>query len=109
MKTAIARLMAGCLALAALAGTAPAQSELVFDVSPFTPEGVGGELIGLSAASGHVVHARIDATFVSNQPAPWTMSVAFALPTGVAGVDSETQGWSGTGTFSASIPTEAFN
>lgn len=109
IHAAIARLSAACIALAALAGPAAAQSELVFDLSPFTPEGVGGELIGLSAASGHVVHARIDATFVSNQPAPWTMSVAFALPTGVAGVDSETQGWAGVGTFSASIPTEAFN
>jgi len=103
------RLGAAALLLCALAGRAAAESQLVFDVAPFTPEGVGGELLGLSAASGHIVHARIDATFVSNQPGAWTLWVNFALPTGVAGVDSQVEGWSGTGTFTASIETEAFN
>lgn len=100
---------AAALLIAPLTAPAAAESQIVFDVSPLIPAGVGGELIGLSAATGHVVHARIDATFVSNQPGPWTLWVDFALPTGVAGLDSQTEGWSGTGTFTASIETEALN
>ena len=98
-----------CALLFALSTTARAESELVFDLSGFVPSTVGGELIGVSTAGGHIVHARIDATFVSNQPAPWTLFANFALPTGIAGVDSQTEGWDGIGTFHKSFQTDAFN
>ncbi len=93
-----------------LAVSVPAlESELVFDVSPLNPDAVGGELIGVSTSAGHVVHARLDATFVSADPGPWTLGVSFGLPTGIAGVDSQTLGWAGVGSFSTSLQTDAFN
>ena len=108
MPARVAALAAPLVALL-LAAPAAASSEIVIDLSPFTPDAVAGELIAISAETAHVVHGRIDATFVSREPGPWSLWVDFALPTGVAGLDSETLGWSGAGTFSASIDTEAFN
>lgn len=105
----LSRVAGAALLLLALSGSAAAESQLVFDVSPFTPDAVGGELFGVSIASGHVVHARIDATFVSDEPEPWTLWANFALPTGIDGVDSQVLGWSGVGTFSTSVETDAFN
>ena len=105
----LAALLAALLAPLGLAAPAAAESQIVIDLSPFSPDSVGGELIAISAESGHVVHGRIDATFVSNEPGPWSLWVDFALPTGFAGLDSQTLGWAGAGTFSASIETEAFN
>lgn len=84
-------------------------TQLVFDLSPFEPAGVAGEVLGLSGATGHVVHARLDATFVCAEPGDWSMSVQFALPTGLSGFDSQSLGWSGSGTFDVTLETDALN
>jgi hypothetical protein len=97
------------LLLACTGAAAAGETQIVFDVSPLHPDAVGGELIAISSASGHVVHGRIDATFVSNEPGEWSLFANFALPTGIAGVDSETLGWEGAGSFSTSLETDAFN
>ncbi len=97
------------IALAPAGRALAAETQIVFDVSPFAPASVGGELLGVSSASGHIVHARIDATFESHDAGPWSIWANFALPTGLAGVDSQTEGWSGAGTFTASLQTDAFN
>jgi hypothetical protein len=108
------RLARTALLLLAAAGAATTtaaagETQIVFDVSPFEPAAVAGELLAISSAGGHVVHGRIDATFVSNEPGEWSLFANFALPTGIAGVDSETLGWEGAGTFSTSLETDAFN
>src|SRR5690242_14013055 len=98
------------LALLVLAAPAAAQTtDLVFDFSPFDPSGVGGEMIVFGTAPMNIVHARVDATFESQDTGPWTLWVNFALPTGIAGVDSTVEGWSGTGTFSTSFTTDALD
>jgi hypothetical protein len=104
-------LLAG-LALGAdvAAGELPART-LVFDLSPFTPAGAGGEVIGVGTAEGEVIHARMDVTFVSNEAGPWSMGATFTdFPMGgFVGFHSEDQGWSGVGTFTAVIETDAMN
>ncbi|MGQ0552444.1 MAG: hypothetical protein ACT4PU_04425 [Planctomycetota bacterium] len=106
----LCRLARTTLILLGIVGAARAgETQIVFDLSPFEPASAGGEIFGISSAGGHVVHARIDATFVSSDPGPWTLWAHFALPTGLAGVDSQALGWSGVGTFSTSIETDAFN
>jgi len=98
------------LAVAALAVPSLAQTrDLVFDFSPFQPAGVGGEMIVFGTEPMNIVHARVDATFESQDAGPWTLWLNFALPTGLAGVDSTVEGWAGTGTFSTSFTTEALN
>lgn len=98
------------LALLALAAPAAAQTrDLVFDFSPFVPDSVGGEMIIFGTEPMNIVHARVDATFVSQDTGPWTLWVNFAMPTGITGVDSTVEGWSGTGTFSTSFTTDALN
>ncbi|MCB9896465.1 MAG: hypothetical protein H6825_00550 [Planctomycetes bacterium] len=95
--------------LLALGSGARAESELVFDLSGFSPAGVGGEVIGIATSTAHVVHGRIDATFVSHEPGEWSLFANFELPTGLDGVDSETLGWEGAGTFHTTLETDAFN
>jgi hypothetical protein len=97
-----------CLALLCSPTLAAAQ-ELVFDLSPFDPGSAVGELIGVSTASVEVISARIDATLVVQDTGPWSMSVAFHLPSGFAGLSSTDLGWSGPGTFSTSFVTDAFD
>jgi len=86
-----------------------AGEELVFDLSPFTPFGVAGEVWVVSSVVGQVIDARIDATLVVNETGPWSMGVSFDLPTGLDGFSSEVEGWSGPGTFTKSFHTSAFN
>jgi hypothetical protein len=97
------------LVLALGAPRAAAQSEVVFDFSPFTPDSVGGEMIVLGTQPLNIVHARVDATFVSNDPGPWSIWVNFGFPTGLVGVDSQMEGWAGAGTFSKSFTSDELN
>ena len=98
------------LILGLLSAPAAAQtSEVVFDFSPFTPDTVGGEMMVLGTQPLNIVRARVDATYVGNDTVPWSLWVNFALPTGIAGVDSATEGWEDAGTFSASFETDALN
>jgi hypothetical protein len=98
------------LVLLALAAPAAAQTrDLVFDFSPFEPAGVGGEMIVFGTEPMNIVHARVEATLVSAETGPWSMWLNFALPTGIAGVDSAVEGWAGAGTFSADFTTDALN
>jgi len=83
--------------------------EIVFDLAPFAPGGVSGEVIGISNEKGLVIGGRIDATLVVNETSPWFLAVDFALSTGVDGLSSETYGWSGSGTFQVSFATDKFN
>ncbi|HTE05748.1 MAG TPA: hypothetical protein VK824_06080 [Planctomycetota bacterium] len=94
-----------------LAAQSPAPRTVVFDLSPFTPDTVSGELIGLSIATGQVIHARLDATFTSADAGPWSISAAFfGFPgSGALGVSSDTEGWAGAGTFTAVIESDALN
>lgn len=93
-----------------LAASAPSHAgEIYFDLSPFTPGGVTGEVLGVSSATGLIVGARIDATLVVEETGPWSMSVQFVLPIGAAGISSTDEGWSGAGTFTKSFHTNAFN
>jgi len=113
LRPTFSRLCAAAIASAAIAtplhAVTQCGNEVVFDLSPFTPAGVAGEIFGVASVEGVVTHARIDATFVSEQEGPWSMFANFSFPTGLAGVSSETQGWSGTGTFSTTIETDALN
>jgi len=98
--------------LLALSLSAPAVAQthdVVFDFSPFTPDSVSGELFLLGTEPLNIVHARIDATFVSSDTHAWSLWVNFELPTGLAGLDSQAEGWSGTGTFTKSFTTDALD
>jgi hypothetical protein len=66
--------------------TAARDQTLVVDVSPFEAMSVLGEMIGVSSQVGHVVHARLDATYTSNDAGPWSISAVFQFPTGAVGV-----------------------
>jgi hypothetical protein len=107
--------LAGPLAALLLAVTAAAgqasEHTLVFDLSPFTPPGVGGEVFGVSSVEGEVIHARMDVTLVSNESGPWSMGASFVgFPMGGAiGFHNEVEGWSGTGTFTTVIESDALN
>jgi hypothetical protein len=104
-----------CASLATLVLGAPitwAQTcgqQFTFDMSPWFPDGVWGEAISLTTIQGEIINARVDATFVSNEENPWSMFANFELPTGITGVDSQTGGWKGVGTFTTSFETEALN
>jgi hypothetical protein len=83
--------------------------QVVFDISPFFPDAVARELIGVTTTQGEIVSATVDAVFVSNEKAEWSMFANFALPTGIIGVDSITGKWSGTGKFHMSVTSDALN
>ncbi len=83
--------------------------EVVFDFSPMVPPGVGGEFFNITTLQGEIVHARVDATFISNEEAEWSIFANFEFPTGITGVDSQTGGWKGVGRFSTSFETDALN
>ncbi len=90
---------------------AQADRTVVFDLSPFTPPGVVGEVFGVGTVQGEVIAARLDVTYVSNDSGPWTMAATFVdFPMGGAiGVSSATEGWSGVGTFHATVQSNALN
>lgn len=102
-------------ALLGAAFTAPAAASdprtVVFDLAPFTPFAVWGEIFGVGTEQGEVVNARLDVTFVSNEPDDWSLWVHFVdfpMP-GFLGVDSVVEGWSGVGTFHKSFESDALN
>jgi hypothetical protein len=96
--------------LALTAASLQAQThDVVFDFSPLTPDSVAGELFLLGTEPLNIVHARIDATFLSSDTNGWSIWLNFELPTGLAGVDSQAEGWSGTGRFSKSFTTDALD
>ena len=104
---------AACAAL--LSGAAPVAAQsppaLVFDPSPFHPDAVAGEVIGIGTAQGVVIHARLDATFVSADSGPWSIGAAFygfGLG-GSIGVSNVTEGWAGAGSFTAVVETDSMN
>jgi hypothetical protein len=90
-------------------GVPACSEEVVFDFSPFEPGAVLGEYFNVTTLAGQIVNAKVEAVFVSNEDEPWVMSVGFYFPTGSTGVDSESNGWSGTGTFSTTFETPNLN
>lgn len=84
-------------------------TEIVFDMSPLPVDSVWGEYMSITSIQGQIIHARLDATFVSNEENPWSIYANFEFPTGIVGVDSQTEGWKGTGTFSVAIESDALN
>jgi hypothetical protein len=106
----VAALAALLLSSQALAGGTP-EHTLVIDLSPFTPPGVVGEVLGVGTQQGEVIGARMDVVFVSNEAGPWSMAASFeGFPThGAVGFHSDVEGWSGTGTFSTVILSDSFN
>jgi len=103
--------LAALLTLAPLAFADNSANELVFDLAPFEPAGVGGEIFGIGTTVGEVVKARIDLTFVVTETDDWSMSIWFTdfpMP-GAMGVSSEVEGWSGTGTFKKSYESDELN
>lgn len=99
-----------CLAACAWATAGPTcGTQVVFDLSPFTPFSAAGEVIGVTTVQGEIVHARIDAEFVSNDEGLWSMDIAFEIGGRVAGISSSIEGWAGTGIFIATLETDLLN
>ncbi|QDU66078.1 hypothetical protein [Engelhardtia mirabilis] len=110
VQSSTARLLTAAAAVALLPAVADAAGkELVFDLSPFTPFAVAGEVWVVSSEVGEIVDARIDATLVVHETGPWSMGLTFDLPTGLDGFSSDLEGWSGPGTFTKSFHTSALN
>lgn len=100
-------------ALVVTVASLSAQQQIVVDLSPFTPLGPSGEVLGSSLTQGEVVDARLDVTFVSNDTGNWTIGAGFAFPVDVVGAaigfDSSQLGWTGTGTFSTTVQGDQMN
>ncbi|MCP3903606.1 MAG: hypothetical protein GY715_08215 [Planctomycetes bacterium] len=93
----------------ALAG-AVCETEVVLDASGTPVLLFGGEIIGVGTLEGSVVTARLDVTFTATGSYDASaLGVSFLLPTGGVGMTGAAEGWSGQGTFNASIETTAMN
>lgn len=81
------------------------------DLAGFVPFAVGGEVFGVGTQEGEVVHATLEVTLVVDDPGEWSMSGSFVdFPMGGSiGFSSVTEGWSGMGTFSTVVESDALN
>src|SRR5688572_3497339 len=100
---------AGTLLIATAGHAQTCGTDIVFDMAPMPVDSVWAEYMSITSVQGDIVHARLDATLVSNETNPWSMSGGFQFPTGAIGFDSDAEGWKGTGTFSVSIESESLN
>jgi len=92
--------------LAAPRAAAGAGQQIVFDLAPFEPDGIVGEIQLVSLAEGVIEEARLDATLLVAETDPWAIDFSFVLPTGAVGFSSQVEGWSGAGTFTKTIVTD---
>jgi hypothetical protein len=108
--------VAAAIALAASgASAAPTCGrEFVLDLSGLPALPLGGQVIAVAVDEGTIEHARLDVTFTATGTFDaGALSIAFFVPVGDTGgsivLNGAAHGWSGPGTFAATVGSDAMN